>query len=55
MLLLSVNNEETPYEQLRYITGVGVRGHVVVQLYFWVQFYFSHCFKLIIIDYQAQD
>ena len=39
MLLLSANNEETPYEQLRYITGVGVRGHVVVQLYFRVQFY----------------
>ena len=33
------NNEETPYEQLRYITGLAVRGHVVVQLYFWVQFY----------------
>ena len=33
------NNEETAYEQLRYITGLVVRGHVVVQLYFWVQFY----------------
>ena len=38
MLLLSANNEETPYEQLRYITGLGVRGHVVVQLYFGFNF-----------------
>ena len=39
VLLLSANNEETPYEQLRYITGLAVREHVVVQLYFWVHFY----------------
>lgn len=38
MLLLSVNNGETPYEQLRYITALGVREHVVVQLYFGFNF-----------------
>ena len=43
-----MNNEKTPYEQLRYITGVGVRGHVVVQFFWGVQFYI--CTSVIVSD-----